>query len=59
MTYYKSWQDAFRDFLDTFGDNYLDAYNLTCEFESKLGQNSKGSYFLRIDMKERRNGKST
>ncbi len=46
MTYYSSWQEALVDFIKQYGHNYLDAYNLTMEFEQELHQNIKGTYFM-------------
>lgn len=46
MKYYKTWQEAFKDFIDHFGHNYEDAYNLVSEFEQQLNRNVKGVYFM-------------
>jgi hypothetical protein len=48
MRYYKTWQEAFIDFINEFGHNYKDSYNLAAEFEEKLGRNSRGVYFMYI-----------
>lgn len=48
MKYYKTWQDAFKDFLELYGHNYADSYNLAAEFEEHLDKNIKGVWFLRI-----------
>lgn len=52
MKYYKTWQEAFIDFINHFGHNYKDSYNLAAEFEEKLGQNIKGVYFMYIPKRE-------
>lgn len=46
MTYYKSWQEAFVAFINKYGDNYKDTYNLSAEFEQQLRQNRCGTYYL-------------
>lgn len=46
MKYYKTWQEALSDFIDRFGHNYADSYNLVAEFEEKLGRNIKGVWFM-------------
>lgn len=46
MKYYKTWQEALLDFVERFGHNYEDSYNLMAEFEEKLNQNIKGVYFM-------------
>jgi hypothetical protein len=46
IRYYRSWQVALADFIVQFGHLYEDAYNLAAEFESRLKQNVKGSYFM-------------
>lgn len=48
MKYYRTWQEAFKDFITIYGHNFEDSYNLTAEFEEALGKNSKGVYFLYI-----------
>jgi len=48
MTYFKTWQDAFMVFIRTYGDNYVDAYTLTADFEHLLQQNIKGSYYMNL-----------
>lgn len=46
MKYYSTWQEALLDFVELFGHNYEDSYNLMAEFEEKLNQNIKGVYFM-------------
>jgi hypothetical protein len=48
MKYYKTWQEAFIEFVKLFGHQYSDSYNLAAEFEEKLGKNIKGVYFMYI-----------
>lgn len=46
MIYYRSWQEALIWFVEHFGHNYKDTYVLIEEFEHKLQQNSKGTYYM-------------
>lgn len=46
MKYYKTWQEAFIDFIERFGHNYEESYTLTAEFEEKLNKNNKGVYYI-------------
>lgn len=46
MRYYKTWQEAFKDFIERFGHNYEDSYNLAAEFEQQLNKNIKGVYYM-------------
>ena len=46
MKYYSTWQEAFIDFIKLYGDNYLDSYPLTEDFELRLKQNLHGTYFI-------------
>ncbi len=46
MTYYSRWQDALMDFIEYYGHNYKDGYNLIVEFEQHLKRNVKGVYFM-------------
>ncbi len=46
ITYYSSWQEAFKDFITKYGHNYKDPYNLMIEFELQLKRNIKGTYFI-------------
>lgn len=52
MRYYKTWQDAFIDFVKQYGHNYTDSYNLAVEFEDQLGKNIHGVYFLYLAGKQ-------
>ena len=45
-TYYKTWQETFIVFIQHYGHNYKDSYNLVAEFEAHLGCNRKGLYYL-------------
>lgn len=47
MTYYKTWQDALMAFIEQYGHNYADSYNLAAEFEQHLGRNVRGVWYLR------------
>lgn len=53
MKYYKTWQEAFLDFITKYGSNYEEPYNLTAEFELQLKQNIHGSYFMYHKKRER------
>ncbi len=46
MKYYTTWQEAFKDFIDRFGHNYEDSYNLAAEFEENLCRNIKGVWYI-------------
>lgn len=46
MKYYRTWQDALRDFISRYGHNYRDAYNMITEFELILQRNIRGVYFM-------------
>lgn len=46
MKYYKSWQEALVEFINIYGHNYKDGYNLLMEFEASLNQNVRGAYFI-------------
>ncbi len=46
MKYYSSWQEALVEFIDQYGHNYEDGYNLVAEFEQELQQNANGAYFM-------------
>lgn len=48
MKYYSEWQDALCDFIEHYGHNYKDAYNLMMEFEQVLRRNTNGTYFMGI-----------
>lgn len=48
MKYYKTWQEAFLEFISLYGHNYKDSYNLAAEFEQHLQKNNKNVYYLRI-----------
>lgn len=47
MTYYATWQQAFIEFISTYGHNYTDSYNMAVEFEQILHRNKRGVYYLR------------
>jgi hypothetical protein len=47
MKYYKTWQEAFIDFIKRSGNEFDDSYNLTAEFEYKLGRNVRGTYYIK------------
>lgn len=46
MKYYSNWQSALIDFVKLFGHNYIDSYPLMEDFELRLKQNIKGTYFI-------------
>ena len=46
MKYYSTWQAAFIEFIERYGSNYEDSYNLSVEFELHLKQNKNGAYFI-------------
>lgn len=46
MKYYKTWQEAFIEFIERFGHNYEDSYNLSVEFELHLNKNKRGVYYI-------------
>lgn len=46
MKYYSTWQEALSDFVERFGHNYADSYNLVAEFEEMLNKNIKGVYYI-------------
>ena len=46
VRYYRTWQEALSDFVERFGHNYADSYNLAVEFEQHIKKNSKGVWFL-------------
>lgn len=46
MKYYSTWQAAFVEFIEKFGHNYPDSYNLSVEFELHLRKNKLGTYFI-------------
>ncbi len=46
MKYYRTWQEAFIDYIKLRGHEYVDSYNLSAEFEEALGRNIKGVWFL-------------
>lgn len=46
MRYYKTWQEAFMDFIARYGHNYCDSYNLASEFEQQVSRNAKGIWYL-------------
>lgn len=48
MKYYRTWQEAFKDFIEYYGHNFKDSYNLAAEFEQQVGKNVKGVWFLYI-----------
>lgn len=48
MKYYKTWQAALVDFIELFGHNFEDSYNLTAEFELMLKRNIKGVWYMYI-----------
>jgi hypothetical protein len=47
MKAYTTWQEALVRFIELYGHNYKDSYNLTAEFEQHLTKNRLGVYFLR------------
>lgn len=51
MKPFKTWQDALIEFINLYGHNYKDSYNLTAEFEQMLTQNRIGTYFLKEQIK--------
>ncbi len=44
--YYNHWQDAFVVFIEQYGHNYQDSYNLAVEFEMHLRKNRLGCFYL-------------
>ena len=46
MNTYSTWQEVFIQFIEQFGHNYKDSYNLAVEFEAHLRQNRLGRYYL-------------
>lgn len=46
MKYYSTWQQALSEFIQRYGHNYEDGYNLVVEFENKLQKNVHGVYFI-------------
>ena len=46
MKYYSKWQDALIDFIQQYGENYKNSYNLIEEFEQELCRNVNGVYFI-------------
>ena len=45
-TTYRTWQEAFMQFIRKYGHNYEDSYNMAVEFEMHLRQNRLGVYYL-------------
>lgn len=52
MKYYSTWQEALLDFIERYGHNYQDSYNLTAEFEQKVKQNAKGVWYMYLGEKK-------
>lgn len=46
MKYYKTWQEAFLEFVTRFGSDYEDSYTLSTDFEERLGKNIKGVWYI-------------
>ena len=46
VKYYKSWQSALTDWIELYGHEFGDPYNLIVEFELHLKQNIRGTYYL-------------
>ncbi len=47
MTTFRTWQEAYMQFIRLFGHNYTDSYNMNVEFEAHLRRNRLGRYFLK------------
>ena len=54
MKYYKSWQAALTDWIELYGHEFGDPYNLIVEFELHLKQNIRGTYYLLLSCERRK-----
>lgn len=48
MKPFSSWQEALIEFINVYGHNYQNGYNLIEEFEHMLMQNRVGTYFIEL-----------